>query len=112
MATKRKDYSRLVTIDLSPTEAAIIAGCLATFKRRGRVRLGGPVYDLVEGLIDIIQRQLQDLDWPMGHGSAGSEPVARSGDADSTSCDARAGDADGGTEPSQPEALRAQERAR
>ena len=74
MPRPKKDYSRLVAIDLSPTDAAIIAGCLRQFKRQGRVKLGSPVYDLIEGMIDNIQRQLGYLDWPQEKGGAEAPP--------------------------------------
>ena len=73
MPRPKKDYSRLVAIDLSPTEAAILAGCLRQFKRQGRVKLGSPVYDLIEGMIDNIQRQLGYLDWPSAGADAKSD---------------------------------------
>ena len=62
--SRRSDYSRLIMFDLSPTEAAILAGVLSDAKRKGRVKLGGPVYDLIEGAIDQIQRQLKQIGWP------------------------------------------------
>ena len=65
---KRKvDYSRMVTLDLSPTEAAIIAGVLAgTVRTPGmRERLGTPVTKLVEGTVEQIQFQLKALHWPL-----------------------------------------------
>lgn len=57
MRTKR-DYSRLVAIDLSPTEAAILFGYL-------RTALKLIPEDTVEGVAKKLFKQLHGLDWPM-----------------------------------------------
>lgn len=57
MRTKR-DYSRLVAIDLSPTEAAILFGYL-------RTALKLIPEETVEGVAKKLFKQLHGLDWPM-----------------------------------------------
>lgn len=63
MSQRKRDYSRLVTLDLSPTEAAMLTGLLEGVKRT-RPDLGVPVLDLIDGTIGRVRLQLRQLDWP------------------------------------------------
>lgn len=63
----KPDLSRLVTLDLSPTEAAILVGILEGVKRARGEQLGIPLVDLIDGTVQHIRLQLRQLHWPQGH---------------------------------------------
>jgi len=70
MKRDKADLSRLVSLDLSPTEAAMMVGILEGAKRSAGERLGAPVLDLVDGTIAHMRLQLKQLNWPSGHNRA------------------------------------------
>ena len=68
---KRKpDLSRLVSLDLSPTEAAILVGLLEGLKGLRGNEFGVPVLDFVDGTNAHLRLQLKQLSWPEGRGRA------------------------------------------
>ena len=62
---KKPDLSRLVMLDLSPTEAANLAGMLAYISKKVRADKGpADLLALLEGTIARINLQLDQLHWP------------------------------------------------
>jgi hypothetical protein len=66
----KADLSRLVTLDLSPIEAAMLIGLLEGVKRLRGDELGHPVLELIDGTCAHFRLQLQQLNWPRGHNRA------------------------------------------
>jgi hypothetical protein len=63
MAKRNADLSKMVTFDLSPSEAHDIAMALKTFQAMAE-RLGAGHSPLVEEVVKRIEFQLKDLLWP------------------------------------------------
>jgi hypothetical protein len=61
---KKPDYSKLVTLHLSPTEAAIMIGILEGTKQLRGPALGVPMCDFIDGSIGHMRLQLRQLNWP------------------------------------------------
>lgn len=70
MKRDKPDLSRLVTLDLSPTEAAMLVAILDGVMRARGPELGLPVTELIDGTILHIRTQLRQLHWPQGHKAA------------------------------------------
>jgi hypothetical protein len=64
---RKPDYSRLVTLDLSPTEAAHLVGLLEGVKVMRGETLGVPLLNLIDGTCERVRLQLRQLAWPHGH---------------------------------------------
>ena len=66
MPAPRKDYSRLVAIDLSPTEAAVLFGFIKAALNLLPDSDGdmASIKSTVEGISSMLFKQLQGLDWP------------------------------------------------
>ena len=61
---KRQDFSRMVALDLSPSEAALLVGLLeGLLVLRGKV-LGAQELALVNGAVGHLRLQLHQLAWP------------------------------------------------
>ena len=61
---KRQDFSRMVSLDLSPSEAAVLVGLLeGLLVLRGAV-LGAQELALVNGAVGHLRLQLHQLAWP------------------------------------------------
>lgn len=61
-AKRRVDYSRLVTLDLSPTEAAIIAGVLGAVLK---LNIEDPTErEIIQGTFERLRFELKALAWP------------------------------------------------
>jgi hypothetical protein len=60
MKRDKPDLSRLVSLDLSPTEAAMLMGD----------DLGDPFLVLIDGTCAHMRLQLKHLNWPQGHNRA------------------------------------------
>ena len=60
---KKPDLSRLVTLHLSPSEAATVAGVLEAVLRLDEIM---QVDDrpVIEGAVKHLMKQLQQLEWP------------------------------------------------
>lgn len=68
---KRPDYSRLVALDFTPSEAMLLAGLLEGVKRlRGEEELGHQVVVLIDDAVGRIRLQLRRIRWPEGQGRA------------------------------------------
>lgn len=70
MKRDKPDLSRLVSIDLSPTEAAMLMGLLEGVKRTRGDDLGDPFLVLIDGTCAHMRLQLKHLNWPQGHNRA------------------------------------------
>ena len=66
MARRKTDFSRMVTLDLSPTEAALLSELLTLLTRRVPDTAGElqPVLAVIEGWADHLDLQLDRLQWP------------------------------------------------
>lgn len=70
MKRDKPDLSRLVTLDYSPTEAAMLVGILEGVMRARGPELGIPITELIDGTVMHIRTQLRQLHWPQGHKAA------------------------------------------
>lgn len=70
MKRDKADLSRLVTLDYSPTEAAMLVAILEGVMRARGPELGIPVTDLIDSTTMHIRTQLRQLHWPQGHKAA------------------------------------------
>lgn len=70
MKRDKPDLSRLVTLDLSPTEAAMLERLLVGILREREADWGIPLVELLDGTIRHIRLQLRQLHWPEGHKAA------------------------------------------
>ena len=64
---RRADYSRLVSLDLSPSEAVVIGGLfVAVLDKLDDLQLPeGPLYrQVIEGALQHIRSELALLNWP------------------------------------------------
>jgi len=67
---RKPDLSRLVSLDLSPSEAAVLVGLLeGLLVLRGKV-LGAQELALVNGAVGHLRLQLHQLAWPEGQNRA------------------------------------------
>jgi hypothetical protein len=65
---KRKpDYSRMVTLDYSPSEALLLVGVLKGVRELRGDALGPAILELIDGTEGRIHLQLRRLNWPQGH---------------------------------------------
>ena len=70
MRRDKADLSRLVTLDYSPTEAAMLVAVLEGVMKARGPELGIPLIDLIDGTVQHIRLQLKQLHWPQGHKAA------------------------------------------
>jgi hypothetical protein len=70
MKRDKPDLSRLVTLDLSPTEAVMMMELLEAVKRTCGDDLDVRCLVLIDGSCAHIRLQLRQLSWPQGHNRA------------------------------------------
>jgi hypothetical protein len=70
MKRDKPDLSRLVSLDLSPSEAVMMMGLLEGVKRTRGDDLGDRFVVLIDGTCAHIRAQLKQLSWPPGHNRA------------------------------------------
>jgi hypothetical protein len=70
MKRNKPDLSLLVSLDMSPTEGAMMIGLLEGVKRTRGDDLGDQIMDLIDGTCAHIRLQLKHLNWPQGHNGA------------------------------------------
>ena len=65
MAARKPDLSRLVMLDLSPSEAVILVGLLEGVRKLRGNALGVEMLDIIDGTCARVRLQLKQLRWPV-----------------------------------------------